>query len=274
MRQVILSGTQLSVSRISFGTSRLHHTPTSGGRQEILESAFAEGITHFDTSPYYGFGLAELEIGKFLRTHSGKVTVASKFGLYPPLGAGGGYFRVSARKIAGRLVPSLSRPRVDWSIRSAEASLEASLRRIGVERLDLLLLHDPHPQSVDASAVLAWLQQVKSQGRILEWGVAGEAGEFSRWLQDRSPLCRVTQVRDTPEGCQADPVTAAGLPLHLTFGALADIRGPEATPELIRSRLAGALRRNAAGSLLVSTRSTGHVREIAAAARSADDATA
>jgi len=55
----MLPGTGLSVSRLSFGTATLHHHPTTAKRQAFLAAALDHGFTHFDTSPYYGFGMSE-----------------------------------------------------------------------------------------------------------------------------------------------------------------------------------------------------------------------
>jgi exodeoxyribonuclease-3 len=59
MKQVILPNSNLQVSRLSFGTASLHHLITSRARQQLLYSVLNSGISHFDTSPYYGFGLAD-----------------------------------------------------------------------------------------------------------------------------------------------------------------------------------------------------------------------
>ena len=86
MRRVTLQGTDINVSRLSFGTASLHHLPTSRRRQDLLAAAFDHGFTHFDAAPYYGFGIAERELGQFLKARRGRVTITTKVGLYPPGG--------------------------------------------------------------------------------------------------------------------------------------------------------------------------------------------
>lgn len=56
---------------------------TSAGRLRLLEVAFEEGITHFDTAPLYGQGLAESVLGKFARSRREALTITTKFGLVP-----------------------------------------------------------------------------------------------------------------------------------------------------------------------------------------------
>ena len=79
-----LPGTSIEVSRLSFGTASLHHLHSSRTRQALLQGALDVGITHFDTSPFYGYGLAERELGIFQARNRGLFTVATKIGLYPP----------------------------------------------------------------------------------------------------------------------------------------------------------------------------------------------
>src|SRR6266513_547691 len=87
MRHVSLPGTEINVSRLSFGTASLHHLRTSRRRQDLLAAAFDHGFTHFDTAPYYGFGIAEEELGRFLIGRRTEVTITTKVGLYPPADA-------------------------------------------------------------------------------------------------------------------------------------------------------------------------------------------
>src|SRR5262245_50530975 len=73
MKRVQLPGTEIVMSRLSFGTSRLHHVPSGKHRQSLLAAAFDAGFTHFDTAPLYGFGLAESDLGGFLKARRGRV---------------------------------------------------------------------------------------------------------------------------------------------------------------------------------------------------------
>ncbi|MFO0137882.1 MAG: aldo/keto reductase [Cyanobacteriota bacterium] len=71
-------------SRLGFGTSGIMGSAlTSAGRLRLLEVAFEEGISHFDTAPLYGQGLAESLLGKFARSRRESLTITTKFGLVP-----------------------------------------------------------------------------------------------------------------------------------------------------------------------------------------------
>ncbi len=263
MRRLTLPGTGINVSRLSFGTARLHHLPTSRRRQDLLAAAFDHGFTHFDTAPYYGFGIAEQELGRFLKGRRGGVTVATKVGLYPPGGLDLSTVSVWTRKVAGKVLPALSRPVVDWSIAAAATSLDRSLRRFGIDRIDLLLLHEPVSGTMQSEVILEWLKREQDNGRIRAWGLAGQARCMDTWLSTDHPLAMVLQVRDSLDRKEADLVRSRGRDLQITYGYLsasATLPGAPRATEILEM----ALRRNVTGSILVSSRQLAHVGELAA----------
>lgn len=265
MRRLTLPGTEINVSRLSFGTARLHHLPTNRRRQDLLAAAFAHGFTHFDTAPYYGFGIAEQELGRFLKGRRGGVTITTKVGLYPPRSLYQSTVSVWTRKIVGKVLPALSRPVVDWSIAAAAKSLDRSLNRLGIDRIDLLLLHEPVSGAVRSEVILEWLKRERDNGRIRAWGLAGQAHCMDTWLSTNHPLAMVLQVRDSLDRREADLVRSRGRDLQITYGYLsssATLPGAPGAAEILER----ALRRNAAGSILVSTRQLAHVGELAAVA--------
>lgn len=268
MRDVVLQGTGLRVSRLSFGTASLHHLTSSRRRQDLLAASFDNGFTHFDTAPSYGYGIAEQELGRFLDGRRGRVTIATKVGLYAPLGAHPTTASVWLRKAAGRFFPACSRPVVDWSIEAATQSLDTSLRRLRAAQIDLLLLHEPVYGALDSDALLRWVQQEQSKGRIRAWGLAGTADRMGPLLCN-GPLAPVLQVRDSLERREADLVTARGRDLQITYGYLSASRaisgslGATATLQL-------AMQRNRTGSVLVSSRDPARVWQLARAAEASE----
>src|SRR5262245_44485441 len=128
-----LPGTELRLSRFAFGTASLHHLTSARSRRMLLEAAVQHGFTHFDTAPIYGFGSSERDLAPVLAAATG-LTVATKVGLYPPGGGAQTRVAIVARKVLGKLYPPLSRVDVDLSVKRAEASLDASLKRLGRER--------------------------------------------------------------------------------------------------------------------------------------------
>jgi aryl-alcohol dehydrogenase-like predicted oxidoreductase len=167
------------------------------------------------------------------------------------------------------LLPAFSRPVVDWSIAAAAKSLESSLRRLSIDHIDLLLLHEPISGAVQSEVFLDWLKEEQGKGRIRAWGLAGQADCMDTWLTVNHPLGMVLQVRDSLDRREADLVRSHGRDLQITYGYLSS---SSKLPELPTATgiLEGALRRNATGSILVSTRQLAHVGELAAVAEKAD----
>ena len=259
MQYLTLDNTDLRVSRLAFGTGSLHHLFRQGERQRLLAAAFASGITHFDTSPYYGYGLAESDLGLFLKGRRGAVTLASKIGLYPPAGSSGA-LGMRLRKLAGKLHGGLSAPLVDWGVQTAERSLHASLRRLGTDRLDVLFLHEPRADLLDADAFLEWLGKQQSLGKIGYWGVAGMPERLGAWTRVNHPLAAVVQTRDSVDGREADGVMPAGRPLQFTYGYLAcPAAGRGGAAQTLLGR---ALLRNPRGSVLFSSRRVQRIEQL------------
>jgi D-threo-aldose 1-dehydrogenase len=135
----------------------------------LLEAAWDAGIRWFDTAPHYGLGLSERRLGAFLRTKPRhEFTVSTKVGrlLVPnPSGA-------PERDPEGFDVPADQRRVWDFSGNGVIASLEASLERLGLEAIDVALIHDPteHIETAIGEAVPA-LAELRDTGAIGAVGV-------------------------------------------------------------------------------------------------------
>jgi aryl-alcohol dehydrogenase-like predicted oxidoreductase len=191
-------------------------------------------------------------------------------GLYAPDGSHANIAAVWTRKAMGKVFPPLSRPVVDWSIMTARKSLESSLRQLAVDQIDLLLLHEPIAGAIESDAFLEWLQAEQRQGRIRAWGLAGEVDRMHHWLAPSHPLGMVLQVRDSLDRREADLVMARGRDLQISYGYLSS-RVALPTQLTVTDTLTRAMRRNATGSVLVSTHRLDHLGELAALAEQDDD---
>src|SRR5215210_5561924 len=135
-----LPNAELEVSRLALGLSEIHRLPFRRDRQRLLDTALGAGITHFDAARAYGDGLAERELGRFLRGRRDAVTVATKFGLAANDAVGGagvaGYpFRIARSRLARR---GLVRwPRRDYSAQAMTTNLDVSLSLLGVDHIDV-----------------------------------------------------------------------------------------------------------------------------------------
>jgi aryl-alcohol dehydrogenase-like predicted oxidoreductase len=243
---------RLRISRLSFGTASLHHISSGRARRSLLEAAAASGLTHFDTAPLYGFGMAERELGPLLAAEPG-LTVATKVGLYAPGASEQGRASVLMRKALGKLVPSLARACVDLTVQRAELSLGASLRRLVRERVDLLLVHEPDLALMRTDEWQAWLARERARGRIRAAGIAGTRERLTPFLSGCGSLAGIIQTADSLDRREADFLLRANRSLQLTYGYLsaAARSGKPFEPQEV---LAQALRRNPTGTVLVSTR--------------------
>ena len=248
-----LPGTNFDVSRLSFGTANLHHLYSSHARQALLQAAFDIGITHFDTSPYYGYGLAEQELGILQKRNRDAFTVATKVGLYPNGSRFSGTLTVWARKIIGKAFPAISMPVVNWSVSAAEKSLELSLKRLKTEYVDILFLHEPNPGVVNADEFLLWLEAQKSKGKVRNFGLAGHSGPMENWLKKKHPIATVLQIKDSFNQREADTVLKYNRDFQITYGYLSSLKdGSDYHTK--GNLLMQALQRNRTGSVLFSTR--------------------
>lgn len=140
MRTNRLGSSAVQVTELGFGGGPLGglFTPldddTAAG---ALATAWDCGIRYFDTSPHYGIGHSERRVGECLRHKPrGEFTLSTKVGrlLVPQDPAG--------RMDEGFMVPATHRRVWDFSRDGILRSVEDSLTRMGVDRIDMLFLHD------------------------------------------------------------------------------------------------------------------------------------
>jgi D-threo-aldose 1-dehydrogenase len=157
---------------------------TENTARATLEAAWAAGIRAFDTAPHYGVGLSEQRLGAFLRglpragftvsTKVGRRLVAAEADVE---GAEGFYGTPRRRRVR------------DYSRDGTLASLEDSLRRLGLDRVDIALIHDPdeHPgQALDGA--YAALAELRSAGVIGAVGVGMNHADAIGWFVERADL--------------------------------------------------------------------------------------
>lgn len=131
------------VARLGLGGAQLGnmYRPLSDRAAErILATAWEEGLRSFDTAPHYGLGLSERRMGRFLRQFPrDDYVLSTKVGrlLVPnPDHAG-------EPDDEGFAVPADTRRVWDFSRDGVRRSLEGSLQRLGLDRVDVAYLHDP-----------------------------------------------------------------------------------------------------------------------------------
>jgi D-threo-aldose 1-dehydrogenase len=166
----------VAVTEISFGGAaigNLFTAVTDDDARAAVDAAWDGGVRYFDTAPHYGLGLSERRLGAALRDRPrGDYVISTKVGrlLEPALStgptAGGG------RDAEGFDVPGNLVRRFDYSADGVRRSLEASLGRLGLDRVDIALIHDPdaHGEQALREAYPA-LARLRAEGVVRAIGV-------------------------------------------------------------------------------------------------------
>jgi aryl-alcohol dehydrogenase-like predicted oxidoreductase len=261
MRTVELAGSGLSASRLGFGLSGLHHLVRSRNRQILLSSAFDAGITYFDTSPYYGHGLAERELGVFASGRRQSIVIATKFGIpanpwltqFPLLM----YSRLAAdaalRRLTKRQTFAVKR-NYDYRGTSAVASLNRSLRALRTDHVDILYLHDPTLERMtEPDRLFDTLQGLKSQGKVRFFGLAGSARDCLAIIHRYPAQHWLVQLDAAPGPVELELFSAQSVPFQSSYGHFRDKKEP------IAGLLATSVRANRDGVILFSTRRPAHI---------------
>ncbi|WP_432988286.1 aldo/keto reductase [Dactylosporangium sp. CA-233914] len=170
----------------------LYHERSDEAARAIVDAAWECGIRYFDTAPHYGLGLSERRLGAALRDRPrAGYTLSTKVGRrLEPVGEDGDDLA------DGFAVPRTHRRVWDFSRDGVRRSLEESLRRLGLDRVDVALLHDPehHPEE-------ALRQGFPALAELRAEGVVGAIGAGSK---DAAVLTRVVAE------CTPDVVLVAG----------------------------------------------------------------
>lgn len=197
----------LTVGPLAFGAAPIGNMGREVADDEwrgALAAAWEAGIRYYDTAPHYGLGLAERRFAEGLAGRPrDELIVSTKVGrLLAPSDAGG-------TDTEGFAVPA-TRLRVrDYSRDGVLTSLESSLERLGLDRVDLLLVHDPDEHYREAlDGAFPALEELRSQGVITSYGAGMNQSEM---LADF--------VRET----DLDVVMLAGRYSLLEQGALDDL---------------------------------------------------
>jgi len=205
MRSQTVCQARIEVSALGFGCVQLTTHPTRAEALRTLEHALACGITHFDVARAYGFGRAEGILGEFLRGKRDRVTVATKFGLQPPSGLVGNRWVIDAAKRILAPFPALLKRAKrhgetagsqDFSPQAAMQSLHTSLRELGTDYVDFLLLHEATLADARSAPLLEALQQEVANGTVRAVGVASSSGRLGRDAGKLPPAFEIVQFSD------------------------------------------------------------------------------
>ncbi|NHN86258.1 aldo/keto reductase [Acetobacter musti] len=150
---------------------------TDEDAEAALEAAWASGVRYFDTSPWYGLGLSERRFGHFLHTKP-----RDEFVLSTKVGR---LLTAAPQPSPGTMWqdPSPFTYRYDYSADGVRRSIEDSLQRLGLSRIDIVYIHDLSPENKDmgprwttyfdqaAKGAIPALTRMREEGLIKAWGL-------------------------------------------------------------------------------------------------------
>jgi aryl-alcohol dehydrogenase-like predicted oxidoreductase len=260
IEQRIIENTNISVSNLGFGTGSLHHIFHKNERIRLLNNIYVDGVTHFDTSPLYGYGLSEMDLGFFLKCKN-DVTVSTKIGLYPVGAYSNNVLNIWTRKFIGKLIKKRAVPIIDFTIKSAQKSIISSLQRLNREQIDFLFLHEPILDLIDTDEMQKFLELEIFSGRIRAYGIAGEKQKIEGFLNENSNLSLVIQTRDSLLNKESNFLHNYNRSLQFTYGYFSKTNSDSISYDA-HSILKKAFMRNTSGCVLFSTKSINHFKQL------------
>jgi len=169
-----LGNSGLFVSAVGIGCNNFGGRIDAAATDAVVSAALEHGINLFDTADVYGNHQSEVLLGRALGPRRGEVVVATKFGM--PMGSG-----------------SLDK---GGSRRYVRKAVEASLRRLGTDYIDLYQMHAPDP-ATPIDETLAVLDDLVREGKIRYIGNSN----FTGW--------QIADAHWTAKACHGTPFVCA-----------------------------------------------------------------
>jgi aryl-alcohol dehydrogenase-like predicted oxidoreductase len=151
-RNLTIEGAPVLLTPLVLGTMTFGDTVDAAAAQQVFEAALAAGITGIDTANGYAGGTTEVLIAPWVKAHRDRIVLATKAGI--PHADAGEHSPLSAAGL--------------------RASVEGSLRRLDVERIDLFYLHQPD-RAASLSETLTTVAELHAEGRIGALGISNYA---------------------------------------------------------------------------------------------------
>ena len=191
-----LGSSEVEVTRLGFGAApigNLFAAVADADAGAAVDAAWRCGMRMFDTAPLYGHGLSERRLGAALRARPrDQLVVATKVGrlLVPDFGPPPEDGFVAA--------PPL-RPVFDFSYDATLRSLDESLARLGLDRVDVLHVHDPDQHAEDAlRGAFKALRRLRDEGMVRAIGAGmNQSALLARFVREAGVDCVLLAGRYT-----------------------------------------------------------------------------
>lgn len=184
-------GTRLGLGGVAIGNG---FAPITDAQSDAtMQTAWDAGVRFFDTSPFYGFGLSERRMGRFLHNRKPEEYVlATKIGRV---------FRAT-KPIADAGLwksPSPFAYTYDYTAAGTRRSVEDSLQRLGVSRIDIVFIHDLSPDTGDFGRPWTEVFEEAAKGAMPELTKMREEGLIKAWgfgVNRPDPALRAIEIAD------------------------------------------------------------------------------
>ncbi len=167
MQKVVLGRTGLEVTRLGFGALEMRDVVENGGRLPseehagvVLNAVLDSGINFIDTAP--GYGRSEEFIGRFISDRRGEYYLATK---------------------CGRPQTGVAHAQSEWSRADILRSIDESLGRLKTDYVDLLQLHGPKVEDVEAHGCVETLKEVQASGKARFIGVSAILPDIATFVE-------------------------------------------------------------------------------------------
>lgn len=171
---------------------------TDAQAEQTLAAAWEAGVRYFDTSPWYGLGLCERRFGRFLHDKSrDEYVLSTKIGKL---------LKASPANEAKKYFPFTTSPNdpvFDYTADGVRRSVEDSLQRMGLDRIDMLFVHDLSPDNILLPDDWQTLFKVAEKGAFPALSRMRDEGMISGWgmgVNCPEPILRCLEVAD-PDIC-------------------------------------------------------------------------
>lgn len=172
MKTRIIGQGKLHMSELGYGCMGLNHHrgPAKDPKEmmQVIQEAYNQGITMFDTAEVYGPYTNEELVGEAVKSFRKKIVLATKGG-----------FKINGQS---------NYP--DSSRKTLRASLEGSLKRLQTDYIDLYYIHRVDP-NIPIEEVAETMQAFKKEGKIRQWGLSEASEETIRRAHKVEPLAAI-----------------------------------------------------------------------------------
>ncbi len=185
----IFRGKPFGLGGVPFGNEFAYVTDEDA--YSTIEAAWNAGVRYYDTSPWYGLGLAERRLGSFLHKQKrSEYIISSKVGKLLTAS------RQNNAKQYFAFTPSPNNIRFDYTADGVKRSIEDSLQRLGIDALDVVFVHDLSPDNpwlptpweeqfeIARKGAFPALSKMRDEGLIGGWGLGVNTPEPILKLMD------------------------------------------------------------------------------------------